>query len=108
MNNKPNGGKWGQKKEWGAKIFKKNNEIEMSDEAKSSDSNGWKKPASRRDNGGFIENKSFGESTHGNSEEEDKAALYDIIYNMVDRILEEKNTSFEGPSKKIKLEDERK
>lgn len=80
------GAKWGQKKEWGAKLFSKSGmDIEAGSKKRYSQSESG-------DGGASSEAKtwkSFGASDL-DSEEEDKNALFDIIYNMVDRIVEQK------------------
>lgn len=117
---------WGKKKEWGAKLFK-NESMDCEAGSDNSESSGvskfsknyggkypsgfsssnkfYPKPAYSKRDGSFASN-STGVETELDSEEEDKNALYDIIHNMVDRILETRNekVSWEENSKKTKID----
>lgn len=106
------GKKWLSKSEWVASLKReKTVDSDMADVTTSNDTkkgypsfyndgdstsgrSDWKKKQ--------YESKSTG-SAFNDSEEEDMKALYDIIHNMVDRIMEQgKESASEGPAKKIR------
>lgn len=100
MDRQPKEKKWVSKKEWIANLTsKKTVDSDMADVTSSNGSSGnrnWKK------NNNFSQSEGWSANA---SEEEDKQALYDIIHNMVDRIMEKKESESENPRKKLKTEE---